>query len=239
MPPSPGGAEAEEITAFLPGAGVRPGARVLDVPCGLGWRAHGLAERGFRVTAVDPNEVAIQALRARASRMETARLECHAGPSANLPDLPPTDTFDVILCLNHAISRDPPGEDVAFLRRLREHVIPGGLLLVDLLHRDFFASRPRPFAYHVIGDIEQHEFRTFDASAGVLGLTWKFYQRDGENLGFRGTSTARLKLRTPHEASAILEAAGWDVEAIHGGWAKEPVSPERRKLLLVARPARG
>jgi SAM-dependent methyltransferase len=239
VPTHPSSAEAEEIARFLQESGARAGARLLDAPCGLGRRAHGLAERGFLVTAVDPNEVAIQALRKRAGRSLADRLEYRSAPPASFPGLAPTERFDAILCLDHAISRDPPGEDVAFLRRLRGHLAPGGLLLLDLLHRDFFAARPRPFAYHVIGEIEQHEFRTFDAATGILDLTWKFYQRSGEDLRFRGTSAARLRLLSPHEAASLLETAGWKVEALHGGWGREPVSPDRRKILLVARPARG
>ncbi|MEK6986886.1 MAG: hypothetical protein AABX97_02185 [Candidatus Thermoplasmatota archaeon] len=41
----------------------------------------------------------------------------------------------------------------------------------------------------------------------------------------------------PHEAWTLLEAAGWEVEAAYGGWGREAVSAERRKLVLVARPA--
>ncbi|MFA5896560.1 MAG: hypothetical protein WC985_06615 [Thermoplasmata archaeon] len=44
----------------------------------------------------------------------------------------------------------------------------------------------------------------------------------------------------PHEADSLLEAAGWHVDAAYGGWGREAVSAERRKLVLVARPtARG
>jgi len=110
---------------------------------------------------------------------------------------------------------------------------------VDLLNRDFFAARPRPFAYHVIGGVEQHEFRTFDAATGVLELTWRFYQRSGEDLRFRGTSSVRLRLVSPHEAASLLESGGWTIDALYGGWGKEPVSADRRKIVFVARPARG
>ena len=109
---------------------------------------------------------------------------------------------------------------------------------MDLLHRDFFASRPRPFAYHAARNVEQHEFRAFDARSGVLELTWKFYEREGEDLRFRGASSARFKLVVPHEAVRILEEAGWAVESLYGGWEKEALSSDRRKFLLGARAAR-
>lgn len=238
MPPSrPARTDADDIAAFLADAGIPEGARILDVPCGIGRRAHTLAERGFRVTAVDANPVAIEALRRRISERIGDRLDCRPAPRETMPDLPADERFDVILCLDHALGRGPPEGDTALLERLRAHVPEGGVLLMDLLHRDFFAARPRPFAYHGIGDVEQHEFRTFDAVSGVLDLTWKFYRKEGEDLRFQGSSSARLRLLSPREVEGLLAAAGWRVEAWHGGWDKEPISADRRKLVLVARPA--
>ncbi len=239
MSPSPAAAvpEVEEIAAFLGAVGVAASSRLLDAPCGIGRRARGLAELGYRVTAVDTNTVAIDALHRRAPKRLAARLDYQTATVAAMPGLAAGETFDAILCLDHALGREPRERDVAFLARLRGHTSADGLLVVDFLHRDFFASRPRPFAYHVVGDVEQHEFRTFDPVSGILDLTWKFYQRDGPDLRYRGISSARLKLLAPHEAEAILGDAGWSVVARYGGWRKETVSADHRKLLLVARPA--
>ena len=236
-PLRPPSAEPEEIAAFLTAAGVPPTATILDVPCGIGRRAFALAERGYRVTAVDPNEVAIEALKGRVHAELSSRLEYRHASRETLPGPPISETFQVILCLDHAIGRGPPDEDAAFFKRLRGHLMPGGFLLLDLLHRDFFAARPRPFAYHVIGNLEQHEFRSFDPRSGILDLTWKFYHREGNDLRYRGSSSAHLTLLAPHEAQALLEDGGWRLEALHGGWDKEAVSADRRKLILVARPA--
>lgn len=239
MPPAHrlAGRETEEIAAFLTAEGVPRGTRILDAPCGIGRRALELAEHGYRVTAVDANDVAVEALRGRAPKDLAGRLTYRAASKETMPGPPAREPFDAILCLDHALSRDPPEEDQEFLLRLRGHLGPRGLLLVDFLHRDFFTARQRPFAYHVVGDVEQHEFRTFDASSGVLDLRWRFYQRQGIDLRFRGESSARLRLLAPHEARRLVESAGWKVVAVHGGWGKEAVSADRRKFLLVARPS--
>jgi len=47
--------DVESLAAFLREEGVPAGARILDVPCGIGRRALGLARVGYRVTAVDAN----------------------------------------------------------------------------------------------------------------------------------------------------------------------------------------
>jgi SAM-dependent methyltransferase len=242
MPPAhrPPVQETEELAAFLTAERVSRSARILDAPCGIGHRAFELAEHGFQVTAVDSNEVAIEALRRRVPEEMAGRLTYRVASRETMPGPPVAEPFDAILCLDHALGRGTPEDDRDLLARLRGHLASGGVLLVDFLHRDFFAARPRPFAYHVVGDLEQHEFRTFDPASGILEQRWRFYQRAGTDLRFRGDSNATLKLLTPHEARGLLERAGWKVEATYGGWGKDPVSTDRRKFILVARPsARG
>lgn len=235
--PRPPAQEAEELEAFLAAKGVARDARILDAPCGIGRRAFELAERGFHVTAVDANEVAIGALRERVPKKLEGRLTFRTASKETMPGPPVAERFDAALCLDHALGRGPRDEERDFLIRLRGHLVPGGILLVDFLHRDFFAARPRPFAYHVVGDLEQHEFRTFDGTSGLLDLRWKFYERVGPDLRFRSESSATLQLLAPHETHALLASAGWHVEATYGGWDQEPVSADRRKFVLVARPA--
>ncbi len=228
--------EGGSLHAFLAAEGVPKGARLLDVPCGIGRRALVLAEHGYDVTAVDSNEVAVEAARTRVPPSAALRLRYLSRGKEALPGLGSDERFDAILCMDHALGRGPPEEDAAFLRRLRAHVADAGLLVVDFLHRDFFAARPRPFAFHVLGHVEQHEFRSFDPLTGILGLRWKFYERQGLDLRHRMDSSASLRLLTPHEASALLEGAGWRVVAAYGGYDRGRVGADRRKLVLVARP---
>ena len=231
--------EVEAIVAFLQREDVAPGARLLDVPCGIGRRAVGLAEAGYHVTAVDPNDVGIAAARARIPHGLGDRLIFAATPRETLPGLLPEGTFDAILCLDHALGRGPAADDVAFLGRLATHVSEGGCLVLDLLHRDFFGARRRPFSFHTIGSVEQHEFRSFDPVTGVLRLEWKFYERVGEDLKHRTDSSAELTLLTPRDVASLLGQAGWRVAGIWGGWEREAVSADRRKVIVLARPARG
>ncbi len=230
--------EVEGIRAFLQEEGIAAGARLLDVPCGIGRRAVGLAEAGYEVVAVDPNEVGIAAVRGRVPPAIADRLTFASAPHETLPGLPPGATFDAVLCLDHALGRGPAADDIAFLRRLSNHVRPDGLLVMDLLNRDFFASRRRPFAFHTIGSVEQHEFRSFDPTTGVLHLEWKFYERIGADLKHRTESSVELTLLTPRDLAAAFDQSGWRMGGVWGGWQREPVSADHRKLTATARPAR-
>ena len=230
--------DSEAIVAFLRAEGIPSGASILDVPCGIGRRALRLAKAGHPVVAVDPNEIGIDAARRRVPEDLRPRLTYAAAPRMGLPNLAPGETFDVILSLDHSIGRGGEEDDVGFLTRLTAHATEAGRLVLDFLSRDYIASRPRPFAFHVIGNIERHEFRRFDPVSGILHLEWNFYERTGDDLTFRTNSSVDLRLVPPHEVAWMLERAGWRVSAFYGGWDRAPVTEGRRKIVLVAHPAR-
>ena len=85
--------------------------------------------------------------------------------------------------------------------------------------------------------MEQHEFRSFDPTTGVLRLDWKFYERVGEDLKHRTNSTAELLLLTPRDLGMSLAQSGWRMVGVWGGWRREPVTADRRKLIVLATPA--
>src|SRR5216117_703722 len=73
--------DVESIRMFLQEERIMPGAHLLDVPCGIGRRAVGLAESGFEVTAVDPNEIGIAAAKERIAGPIADRLHLASGPA--------------------------------------------------------------------------------------------------------------------------------------------------------------
>src|SRR2546427_10852136 len=153
--------DVEAIRMFLEGEGIAHGAHLLDVPCGIGRRAVGLAEAGFEITAVDSNEMGIAAAIERIPDAVVSRLHFATAPRDSLPGLPAGARFDAILCLDHALGRGSAADDLTFLRRLAAHVRPEGRLVLDLLNRDFFASRHPPCAFPTFGSLERHEVPSF------------------------------------------------------------------------------
>src|SRR5207247_9649059 len=139
--------DVESIRMFLQEERIMPGAHLLDVPCGIGRRAVGLAESGFEVTAVDPNEIGIAAAKERIAGTIADRLHLASASHDTMPGLPAGTRFDAILCLHHALRRAPTADGVTFLRRLTAEARPGGRLTFDVVNRAVCASRRRPFAY--------------------------------------------------------------------------------------------
>jgi SAM-dependent methyltransferase len=109
--------------AFLAGAFRplfrRPG-RLLDVGCGTGELAAYFAGRGWRASGIEPSAGAVAAATARG-------IEMHHG---TIDDAPwPAASFDAVT-FNHALEHVPDPLDA--LRRARDLVRPGGLVLVSV-----------------------------------------------------------------------------------------------------------
>ncbi|GGY45755.1 class I SAM-dependent methyltransferase [Streptomyces djakartensis] len=106
--------------------GLAVGGRALDLGCGPGRNALYLAERGFRVDAVDlaPAAVAWAGERARAAGVENVRFHC--GDAFELTGAELTGPYDLVFdsgCFHHL----PPHRRISYLRLLDEVLAPGGV----------------------------------------------------------------------------------------------------------------
>jgi len=106
------------------------GKDVLDLGCAGGFMAEALADRGARVTGIDPAAEAIEAARAHAR--QTARpISYDVGVGEALPY--PSAAFDAVVCvdvLEHVADLDKVLSEVARVLR------PGGRFLYDTINRN-------------------------------------------------------------------------------------------------------
>jgi len=106
------------------------GKDVLDLGCAGGFMAEALAQRGARVTGIDPAAAAIDAARIHA-RAEGLDIVYHTGVGEALPY--PAARFDAVVCVDVL-------EHVADLAQVLAEVTrtlrPGGLFLFDTINRN-------------------------------------------------------------------------------------------------------
>lgn len=106
------------------------GREVLDLGCGGGFMAEALAERGARVTGLDPATRAIAAAREHAAaRGLEIRYHVGSGEKMDYPDA----SFDAVVCvdvLEHVRDLDRVLANVARVLR------PGGRLFFDTINRN-------------------------------------------------------------------------------------------------------
>lgn len=134
---NPNGTLVQEVAGLPPG-------RALDVGAGEGADALWLAEQGWKVTASDISQRALDRIRAEAER-RALDITCHPA-DANALDAYESAAFDLVSANYASIPRTPDGRGV---RNILNAVAPGGTLLV-VSHEPMRAStdtraHSRPF----------------------------------------------------------------------------------------------
>lgn len=120
-----------EGEARLVDAMVAPGSRVLDAGCGTGRLSAALHRRGHDVVGVDVDPVLVEAARAD-----------HQGPRFEQGDLSTLDLdvrdFDLVVCAGNVMVFLAPDTERAVLERLRDHVRPGGRLVIGFRREEVY-----------------------------------------------------------------------------------------------------
>ncbi len=216
---------------FLSVVDETPAARVLDLGCGTGRLALGLAAAGHTVTGVDPARASLEAARGKPGAERVTWIE---GTSPALPDA----SFDVAVMTSHVAQLFVADDEWrATLADLERALVPGGRLAFDT--RDPRARRwerwNRVDSQRRValpdGRVVAAWTEVSAVHDGVVDSAIHYSLPDGVEL----LSTVTLRFRTEEEVRASLQNVRFDVEQIYGGWHREPVGAADGELLVVAR----
>lgn len=186
-------------------AGVLAGhRRVLDLGCGTGRHAIGLARLGFEVTGVDVSDYALRrAAQAAASAGVQLRL-CRADLLGSSDwGVPPADAA---ICVQ-AFGWGSDADQLRMLRTIRRLMPPGGLLVLDHSSILAIARIYRARARARIGADEFTFTRRYDPVSGRSGGDVLVRRADGT----RAVLPDNVRLYTPAEIRALLIRAGFEV----------------------------
>ena len=120
--------------AFICACAPQPQFRkVLDVCCGMGRHARALARRGYAVTGIERDSVAI----ARARELEGGPGYIHA----NVRDYrPEAAAYDLAIVMSQSFGYFDAAANRDLLQRLANGIRDGGRIILDLWNPEFFAA---------------------------------------------------------------------------------------------------
>ncbi|WP_172620871.1 class I SAM-dependent methyltransferase [Rubrobacter xylanophilus] len=219
----------------------REGGPVVEWGAGTGRVCVPLARRGFEVTAVELSERMIERGRSRDGSVEWVRGDMRGVRLGRCYRLA-VCAFNSFLCLTGL------QDALTFLRNAREHLLPGGLLGIEVS-----AFSPEELADPPGGPVLRHDFTRkledghldrfsvsrYDPALQLLSMRL-FYELYGPSGELRDRRAHELTIRVTFrdELELMLRLAGFDVESVYGGFDGEPFTAASDHLVVLARSPR-
>ena len=117
----------KEVDFMIPYFSLQPGSKVLDLMCGYGRHAIGLARKGITVTAVDNLADYINEIQQTAT---AENLPVKAVQSGVL-DFSTAEQFDLVICMGNSLNFFNAADTLSVLKKAANFLKTGGYLLIN------------------------------------------------------------------------------------------------------------
>jgi SAM-dependent methyltransferase len=208
--------------------GVEKGAVILDLACGAGGHAIEIASRGYSVVGYDLS----LAMLARAADDAQDRGQKLNFLQGDMREMTFEETFDGIYCWSTSFGYFDDEKNADVLARIRRALRPGGMLLLDIVNRDYVASRqPSLVWFEGDGCVCMDEMHVdFFTSRLKVKRTVMFEDGRSRELDYS------LRLYGLHELGKMLHEAGFKVTEVTGHPAHPGVffGSESPRLIILA-----
>jgi SAM-dependent methyltransferase len=208
--------QAQQIHDIITGSwqGVKD---VLDVSCGIGTQAIGLAKQGYRVTGIDIAPRQIERARKEAARYQVS-IDFHVA------DMREADSFgrgrfDLVLSADNAIPHLLTDDDILdAMGQFHACLRPGGGLLISV--RDYdgcqrSGTRVVPFGVREEAGVRYLVFQVWKFDGACYDLSMYFVEdRGGEEVKTHVMRSRYYAISIPHLVSLITAAGFRDVRRL-------------------------
>jgi len=216
-------------TEFIAGALDLPhGATVLDLACGLGRHAIGMAKLGYQVTGVDFNP---RYLEQAAAEAEKAGVEVR-WMVGDMRSLHMEEVFDGAYSYFTSFGYFSDAENERVIANIVRSLRHSGRFLLDMANRDWILTHPqqRSWTRQEDGGLLMEE-ATLDLSSSRVVSRLMLIQPQG---GAQVTKEFNLRLYTCAELTAMFARHELIVKQVWGGPDRSDYSSESRRLVLLA-----
>jgi SAM-dependent methyltransferase len=200
---------------------IKPGSRILDMPCGKGRHAVYLEKKGFDVTGADLAENSIRI--AKNSENKNLRFLVH-----NMLDPFPGREYDAVMNLFTSFGYfETEEEDLRALSNMKDCLKKNGLLIIDFLNAAEIQKNIKPREIITIDDTEftiLKEIRN--------GFIYKTVEFSAEKQTMRFCE--KVRLLGLKDFQTLLFATGLQIIDTFGNYSLEPFSEENSERLIIA-----
>ena len=180
------------------------GARILDIPCGIGRHSIELATRGYRMTGVDFKPDFIEEAKASAAALGVAP----AFQVGDMREYTSSEPFDAAFCYFGSFGYSTEEDDALFLRRVVECLRPGGRFLLEshILETLLTIYRPRDWGWggSRSAPVAVMEERSWSLDTGRIEVVWRLAEGDRVS-----THSSSIRIYAYRELRDLLQASGF------------------------------
>lgn len=220
------------------------GPRILEVACGSGRLLLPLARAGFEVVGIDASPHMLAIARQKFER-EGLRAEVREADMRTF-DVLDLGQFDLaIVAVKSFAYLTERADQQACLERIAAHLRPGGLLAIDFLNPmpDWVGAATGSVRDDLLQRSAEHGLTVSRVESVVstdLAKQVRVIRSAYEVIDDHGAIVAKRFVEWPYrftyrfEAELLLERAGFAVQAVHGGYAREPFTSDSKAIVFVA-----
>ncbi len=203
------------------------GSSILDLCCGHGRHAIPLAQHGYKVTGQDLSEVFL-----REAEKEAMGKGVHVDwLHGDMRNIPFENEFDAVINIFTAFGYlENQDEDQQVLNQVYKALKPGGLFLLEIIHREGLMRRfsPHMIEHHPDGLIVLEE-RSFDLLTSRSEVKITMIYQDGRRKEYGHAA----RVYTLTELAQMLTMAGLQVKAYFGAWDGRELTIDSFRLILL------
>jgi SAM-dependent methyltransferase len=221
----------------------RCGSPILELACGTGRVLVPLARQGYQVTGVDVSPGMLKVARRKVAAENLAdRVTLLEGDIREL-DLDARFNF-AFIAVNSFMHLLSTHDQLAALSRIRHHLNPGGLFLLDLFNPDLarlLDMKGQMTLDESITDPDTgHQLMRFHADKADLGqqqihVAFIVDEMDEEGQVRRVVFPFEIRYLFRYELELLLRQAGFELEALYGSYDLDEYTGDSAKMVAVAR----
>jgi SAM-dependent methyltransferase len=204
------------------------GSSILDLCCGHGRHAIPLAQHAYQVTGQDLSEVFLHEAEAEAHAQGTQVRWIHS----DMRNIPFENEFDAAINIFTAFGYlENEGEDQKVLQQVSKALKPGGLFLLETIHREGLMRHyiPHSISRYPEGLIVLEE-RRFELLTSRNNVQVTMIYPDGQ----RKEYSHSLRVYTLTELAQMLTVVGLQVKAYFSAWDGSALTIDSFRLILLS-----